>query len=105
MPLETKKLARKQHAGDLHERFAPGGLRKHTSALERHAKRQRKKWKRRSEQDRPMGGKIKLKHTYRVRAYDAKDRLTFFKTRTKLPVSTIKRMLSRGKLREDRITI
>lgn len=91
---------------DLHERFAPGGLRPHTSALERHAKRQRKQWKRRSEQDRPMGGKIKYKTTYRIRAHNNdRGRLTFFKTRTKLQVSTLKRMLSRGNLTADRITL
>lgn len=89
----------------LHERFAPGGLRPHTTALERHKKRQRKQWKRRAEQDRPQGGKVKYKTTYRVRAHNNKGILTFFKTRTKLQVSTLKRMLSRGQLTADRITI
>lgn len=89
----------------LHERYAPAGLRPHTRALDREKQRARKKWKRRAEQDRPMGAKVKHKTTYRVRAHDERGLLTFFKTRTKLQVSTLKRLLARGHLTADRITI
>lgn len=92
-------------AAALHERYVPKGLRAKTGPLERHEARMRKKWKRRAEQDKPMGARIKKKTVYRVKAADARGRNVFFKTRTKMPVSTIRRLLARGNLKEQRINI
>ena len=91
--------------GPLYNRYVPGGLRRGTGPLDRHLKRLRQKWKRRSEQDRPMGAKIKLKHTYRVRAHNDKGLLTFFKTRTKMSTTTLRRLMARGHVTPDRISL
>lgn len=92
-------------ADSLHTRYVPGGLHRGAGPMDRHLKRARKKWKRRAEQDKPLGARIKRKTTYRVKARDPKGHLTFFKTRTKLQVSTIRRLLARGNVTADRITI
>lgn len=46
---------------------------------------------------------IKMKHVFRVRAHDPKDRLVFFKTRTKMPETTIKRFATLHGFKPDRI--
>lgn len=94
-----------QNQGPLYNRYVPGGLRRGTGPLERHLKRARRKWKRRSEQDRPLGAKIKLKHTYRIRARNEKGILTFFKTRTKMSTTTLRRLMARGHVTADRISL
>lgn len=91
-------------ASPLKDRYTPHGL--ESRSLSREKKRARKKWKRRHEEDRSPQPKIKYKTTYRVKARDqARGRLIFFKTRTKLPVTTIKRLLARGGATEERIPI
>lgn len=75
-------------------------------ALIRDKKRAREKWKRKPEQDRSPQPKIKYKTTYRVKARTKdRGRLVFFKTRTKMPITTIRRLMARGNVTEDRITI
>lgn len=48
---------------------------------------------------------LKMKHTFRVRARDPKDRLLFFKTRTKQRTATIKRLATIKGLLPERITV
>ena len=48
---------------------------------------------------------VKRKKTYRIRAKDPKDRLIFFKTRTKQRLATIRRISTLKGLKPDRITI
>lgn len=50
------------------------------------------------------GSVVKMKHTYRVKAHDAKERLLFFKTRTKAKLPTIRRMATFRGFIPDRIT-
>lgn len=91
--------------GNLSTNYLLGGTRRSVGIVSRQVAARRKKWKRRSEQDRPPGAKVKYRTTYRVRGRTAEGRLTFFKTRTKLPITTIKRLMARGNLTADRITI
>lgn len=89
----------------LAHRYAPQGLRRKTSSLDRHKKRLRMRWKRRAEQDRPLGARVKRKTTLRVKAEDDRGHLVFFKTRTKLTTTTVRRLLARGGLYARRISI
>jgi len=56
-------------------------------------------------QIRELPKSVKMKHTYRVRARDSKDWLTFFKTRTKDKTSTIRRFATLQGFKPDRITV
>ena len=47
----------------------------------------------------------KSKKIYRIRAVDDKDRLTFFKVRTKNRLATVRRFATLKGLRLDRITL
>lgn len=48
---------------------------------------------------------VRRRKTYRIRARDVKDRLAFFKTRTKARLATIRRVSTLKGLKPERITI
>lgn len=48
---------------------------------------------------------VRRRKTYRIRARDMKDRLAFFKTKTKDRIATIRRISTLKGLKPERITI
>lgn len=86
-----------------HAAFVPKALQPVAHALSREEKRRRKKWKRRREQDKPLGAKVKRKYLFRIKARNPRGRLVFFSIRTKKPTMNIKRILARADLQPIRI--
>lgn len=52
----------------------------------------------------PTTNRIKMRHTFRIKAHDVKKRLLFFKVRTKQGAATIRRFATLKGFIPDRIT-